>query len=234
MSKDTYYLDKDILVEPLVSGYHAYSLLVSPVLTCIALANRLKVLKSFIKMPHVHKLALENPNLRGGKYLDISEDNYEDVRNLIKKIESDENILKIVNDIQDLNNLLENEAIGLELQPLYEKIPESLKGYIELYYDLEHRANYRLIEWLTYKADFYNESLQSIALERIESDERSFIFNTPRFENAKNFILDIPFKSDKLDFLASMKSKPKTIEEISNTLNLSGDRLEKFKFVFNK
>ena len=51
--------------------------------------------------------------------------------------------------INELNDLLQNHAQGYSLQPLYAKIPEILRGYVELYYDLNDQPNFRFFETLS-------------------------------------------------------------------------------------
>ena len=48
--------------------------------------------------------------------------------------------------VNELNDMLLVHAKGYSLQPLYEKVPDLLKGYVELYYDLNNQVNYRFFE----------------------------------------------------------------------------------------
>ena len=50
------------------------------------------------------------------------------------------------------------------LEPLYEKVPEILKGYVELVYDLNNNPSFRFYEHLLYKSKYYKPSSQSISL----------------------------------------------------------------------
>lgn len=71
------------------------------------------------------------------------------------------------------------EANGFSLEPLYERIPEILKGYVELTYDLNNYPAIRFIEGLSYKSSLYREWSQSLALSLCERDERPFALSSP-------------------------------------------------------
>lgn len=50
-------------------------------------------------------------------------------------------MLELAASIQTVNDLVENEAQGFSLEPLYQKVPENLKGFVELVYDLNNKAS---------------------------------------------------------------------------------------------
>lgn len=45
--------------------------------------------------------------------------------------------------------MLKTKAKGATLEPLYKEVPEILKGYVELVYDLNNNPSYRFFESLT-------------------------------------------------------------------------------------
>ena len=51
-------------------------------------------------------------------------------------------------------------------------MPDQLRGYVELTYDLSNRANARFIEPLLYRSRFYQEASQSVSLMQVDGDWR--------------------------------------------------------------
>src|SRR6185295_14538713 len=90
--------------------------------------------------------------------------------------------IKFAESIVKLNDFLANEAKGYSMEPLYANIPDQLRGFVELTYDLNNFPSVRFIEGLLYQSKYYDSSLQSIALSEVTQDERAFVFSTPRLE----------------------------------------------------
>ena len=72
------------------------------------------------------------------------------------------------------------------MQPLYDEIPDILKGYVELSYDLNNNPSYRIIEPLLYKSRYYDDSAQSLMLSAVTGDDRPFVLSTPRLESDRS------------------------------------------------
>ena len=89
--------------------------------------------------------------------------------------------------------MLVDEAVGKSLEVLYEKVPDSLKGMVELVYDLNHNPSFRFIESLVYSSEFYDTSHQSISLSLADPDGRSFILSSPRFEGEDAVHLNLAY-----------------------------------------
>ena len=62
--------------------------------------------------------------------------------------------------ITELGALLAREARGGPLESLYEKVPELLKGYVELHYDLGDHPSFRYFEQLLYRSRFNQTAAQ--------------------------------------------------------------------------
>src|SRR5690606_6272088 len=123
------------------------------------------------------------------------------------------NLLDFAAAIKSLDTLLKTEAKGYSLHSIYAKIPEILKGYVEIVYDLNNNPSIKFFESLLYKSEFYKESLQSIALWITNDDERPFVLSTPRLDDDHVVHLPIPFKHGLIDLLGEMKRKGKPYHE---------------------
>jgi L-ascorbate metabolism protein UlaG (beta-lactamase superfamily) len=148
-------------------------------------------------------------------------------------MEEEAEMVKLSDALKELDAMLEREAKGYSLQPLYEKIPDMLKGCVELVYDLQGNPTYRLIEPLLYHR-YYREEAQSIALWLTTNDERPFVLSTPRLESDEIVHLNIPFNHKGIDELAKMKHQPGSIERVRDLLGIPPEKYELFSSFFTK
>ena len=219
------YLKQNVLVEPLFNQWYAWMGLIAPATAALYIANsHLKIMQSFVSAPQIHISALRNPHMRGGPFISLDASAVDCIKALMEKTRKEQaHMLKLAEDIKTLEGMLENEATGHSLESLYDAVPEGLKGYVELVYDLNNHPSIRLIEGLLYKSPYYNESSQSVALSTVDDDYRPFVFSTPRLKSEDRVHLDTPFACSALDELFRMKFKARPIESIKEALNLNGD-----------
>ena len=217
------YLKRNVLVEPLFNQWYAWSYLISPATAAMYIANlHLKIMESFIAAPQVHVSALKNPANLGGPFLNYDASRVGEIRALREKIiKENEHLLVLADAIKKLDKTLAEEADGHSLEPLYCKVPDVLKGYVELVYDRNNHASARFIEGLLYRSPFYNRLAQSMALRLAEKDERSFVFSTPRLANGSDLRLNIPFSHPGVDELFKMKEEPQSFGFIREALGVS-------------
>jgi L-ascorbate metabolism protein UlaG (beta-lactamase superfamily) len=231
MDNKKLYLKPNVFLEPLVYYWYAWAHLIAPATAALNIANsHVKIMKSFVNSPEIHANAVKNPAMRGGPFLDFPAKRVSEIKTLLESTLKDQVImLDFAEAIKRLNDLLINEARGQSLEDLYEKVPDILRGYVELFYDLNHRAGFRLIEALLYRSPFYNSSYQSVLVSMIESDERPFVFSTPRVPGAKDVHLKIPFNSTAIDELFEMRHTPKSFGHIKEVLGFPSEQDELFK-----
>ena len=121
---------------------------------------------------------------------------------------------------KELDDLLRQKSDGYSLEPLYAKVPELLRGYVELVYDLNHHATFRLVEPLLYRSSFYDPGRQSFMLSVIAEDERPFVLSTPRLKGPDDAHLRFPFGSPAADELFKMKRTPRPYELVQEITNV--------------
>lgn len=235
MEKEIFYLKPNVALEALFDGWYAWSHLVSPATAALNIRDRhLKIMSSYVKNPKIHAAAVSKPEMRGGPFIDYNGERVNEIQELIDKINGERrHLLDLADAINELNSMVQGHAKGYSLQPLYEKVPEILKGYVELYYDLNDHANFRFFEALLYNSEFYDESCQSIALQLVNSDnQRSFVLSTPRLDENHTINAIVPFKDNVIDELFKMKRTPGNIDLIKQKLNLKSDEEELFNSFF--
>jgi L-ascorbate metabolism protein UlaG (beta-lactamase superfamily) len=235
--ENTFYLKSNVAIEALIDRWYAWSHLVSPATAAMNIKERhLKIMNSYIKNPKIHAAAVKNPDMLGGPFIDYDGGRVEDVKALYDQtLQKRSDMLELNDAILELNTLLQTEAKGYSLNTLYEKVPTILRGFVELYYDLNNQPNFRFFESLLYKSKYYDDSAQSISLQLVESDDsRSFVLSTPRLDDKHLIHIDIPFKSNIIDELFRMKRTPSDYKKIKDVLGINVEKEELFDYFFTK
>src|SRR5258706_1619956 len=219
----SYYLKANVVAEPLVDGWYAWAHLIPPATLSRNMTERhLRIIDSYLESPETHEAAVKDPRLLGGPFMDLKERCVEDVKTLRERtLRERGHLVTLSRAIEQLDALLRQKAAGFSLEPLYSEVPEALRGYVELVYDLNNQPSFRLIEPLLYKSPYYDASLHTMALSEISGDDRPFVLSTPRLDDGASLQLRLPFASEGLDALFKMKHVPSSEEKISEALALS-------------
>jgi hypothetical protein len=152
----TKFLKKNVIIEPLVLGWHAWVHLISPLTASALLKNRyLPIVNSFLQHPELHQKVFTEKQFTTGPFINISNDNLSAVITLRDNLLQNQELLSLIDDFTRLNNTIVVSDAGLSLEKLYELIPSSLKGCVELVYDINHKPNIRYFENLIYKKYFH-------------------------------------------------------------------------------
>src|SRR6266540_575699 len=134
MNNDLLHLRPNIQLEPLFDYWYAWSYLIPPATAARNLTERhLKIMDSYISAPQVHANAVKNPKLLGGPFMDYGGKRVDEVRRLrdqTKRMRP--HLIELSNAIATLDEILRTNAKGFSLQPLYQMVPDILKGYVEL------------------------------------------------------------------------------------------------------
>ena len=231
-----FYLKQNVVIEPLVDQWYAWAHLISPATAAKNIEGRhLKILNSFIKSPKVHEAAVKNPKMLGGPFMDIPASKMDGVVGLTQRTTKERaHMIKLSKAFKELDSMLENVDKGYSLEGYYKQVPDILKGYVELVYDLNNNPSYRIYEQLLYNSEYYNTSSQSIALWLTENDDRPFVLSTPRLDTEDVLHIPMPFNSDWIDRLASMKHTPAEICPLKEALDLSPEQELFFDSLFTK
>ena len=216
MSRELFYLRQDIQVEPLVDRWYAWSHLIAPATAARNLTERhMKIMESYISAPQIHMNAVRNPEMLGGPFVDYCGNRVAEIKALMDHSKTRRaNLFKLSQVLGELDSLLRTIAKGQSLIPLYAQVPDALKGYVELAYDLNHQPAFRIIEPLLYKSVFYDRTAQSLMLSVIRGDERPFILSTPRLDAEDCVSLKVPFDDESVDALFQAKTQPTEIESV--------------------
>lgn len=235
-NQEQYYFKPNVIIGPLVDKWYAWTHLISPATAAMNIVERhLKIMNSYIQAPMIHEAAVKNPKMLGGPFMDYETRRVEEVKELKADIlDKQSNAIALSDAIKELDRMLKTKAKGASLEPLYKEVPEILKGYVELVYDLNNNVSFRFFESLLYSSPFYSKQSQSISLWETLNDERPFCLSTPQLEDPKVLQLDIPFDHKGIDTLSRMKRNPGSIEDAAEELGVREDQMELFKTFFTK
>lgn len=222
MADQSLFLRSKVIVEPLLDRFFAWPYTMAPAQSAMTLAFlQVPLLESYLQSPQVHVAASNNPELRGGYFINIAEERADEVRDLLDVIKKDRaEILRFAEAIAEGQELLRANATGFDLTPLYPKLPPELGGLVELAYDTDNHAQMRFIEPIVYKSNFYQESRQSVQLSFETGVERPFVLSTPRLTSPNVLELGIPFRHQGLEELFKSRVKPTTLGHLREALGL--------------
>lgn len=229
------YLKPNIVIEPLFDQWYAWPHLISPATSAMNVVNRhVKIMKSFIKAPQMHAAAVKNVKMKGGPFMDIDVDKVDEVQKLLDEtVAKREYQLEFCDAIKKLDEMLSSHPKGYSLEGLYPQVPEILKGYVELVYDLNHNLSYRFFEALLYKSHLYDSCGQSIAIWETSNDERPFVLSTPRLRSDKGVLhFDMPFNHHAIDELSKMKRQPQDLDYIKELFDVRPEQEHLFESFF--
>jgi len=234
MSKNAFYLKPNLVIEPLIGRWYAWAHLISPATAAMNVKGRhLKIMNSYIQSWQIHAAAVLNPKMLGGPFMDYKGSRVEDIKRLREEtMTSQAGLIEFADAIADLDKMLKAYAKGFSLETLYEKVPDILKGYVELVYDLNNHPSFRVFESLLYKSEFYIKSTQSVALWITGNDERPFCLSTPRLDEPNVLHLNIPFDHPGIDALSRMKREAGSIDEVADMLGVKDADRELFNSFF--
>jgi L-ascorbate metabolism protein UlaG (beta-lactamase superfamily) len=230
MEEQRLYLRQNVQLDPLFNQWYAWPHLIAPATAAMNVANsHVRIMKSYVHAPQIHAAAVRNPAMRGGPFLDFDSKRAPEIRALLDRtVKEQAHLIAFAEAIKSLNNTLLSEAKGHSLESLYAKVPDRLKGYVELVYNLNNSPVMRFVERLLYASPYYNRGAQSVVLSLVQQDERPFVFSTPRVEDGEHLHLQIPFDHPGLDDLFRMRETPQALGHIKERLGLAEEQSSLF------
>jgi L-ascorbate metabolism protein UlaG (beta-lactamase superfamily) len=224
---DLFYLKQNVQAEPLIQQWYAWSYLIPPATAARNISERhLKIMNSYISSPQIHANAVENPKLAGGPFIDYGGKRVDEIKALRDRtIQEGADLLELSSTLAKLDDCLRMKAKGYSLEPLYRIIPDAIRGYVELVYDLNNNASYRIIEPLLYRSKYYLKSAQSIMLSITAGDDRPFVLSTPRLESDDLIHWKVPFGDERIDQLFRLKSEPRSLGEVKDLVGLTNEKI---------
>jgi L-ascorbate metabolism protein UlaG (beta-lactamase superfamily) len=228
------YLKQDVQVEPLVDQWYAWSHLIPPAQTARNITHRhFRIMDSYLNAPQVHASAAKNPKMLGGPFIDHGGRRLDEIRALREHTKTVRRpLIELSAALEQLGEMLRTVPDGHSLHPLYAQVPEPLRGYVELVYDIRHNATFRLMEPLLYRSPLYDRSGQSLMLSTTTGDDRPFVLSTPRLESPDSVHLRWTFDDERVDQLFGLKQAPRPWDWIVDRLGLSSGEADRVRPFF--
>lgn len=225
MADEAVYLRPDAVVEPLVMQWRAWSHLVSPATAAVHVAKRhVEIMRSFVQQPRVHHIAARTPALAGGPFIDLDESHAGAVGDLLAEtLERQKPLLQLADALAEAGELVAGVGPGAPLEPLYDRVPEPLRGLIEFTRDCRGQAAYRLIEPLLYHSRFNPKPAQAFALRRLDPDNRPFVLSTPDVEEDGRLLVRQPFDSPEMRLVLEGTDHPQPLSRFAQALGCDRD-----------
>lgn len=234
MDTTAVYLKKNALIEPLYNQWYAWSYLIAPQTAAMFVANaHLKLMQSFVASPQIHVSALKNPAMRGGPFLDVPAERVNEVKEVYERtLKNQGHMVEFFEAVKAFDKVLVEEGKGFSLEGFYKRVPEALRGYVELVYDLRDNASMRFLEGLLYKSKYYSVSSQSLCMSLMQPDAREFVLSTPRLKNPGDFMIQMPFAAPAVDKLYSMRYRKAPFAEICEAMGVRAEDADTFRTFF--
>ncbi len=231
--KEKYYFKPNIQAEPLVNLWYAWTYLISPATASMVLTNaQNQIMQSYIEQPELHEDAVKRPEMLGGPFIDFETRQVNVIKDLKEKTEEQcRHLFDLASDIRRLKVILKTVANGHSLEPIYAMIPPSLKGLVELLYDMDNKPSFRFIESLLYQSNYSISKFESVLLTEINCDYRPFALSTPRIPKSHQIHLKIPFSSSSYDTLFKAKTYPFSEDEIDIFLTSLPEKIDRDIFL---
>ena len=220
-----YYLKSNAIAEPLVNQWYAAVHLISPSMAAMIFAHsHIKIMSSYIASPQMHELACAHPETKGGPFIDYPTRRVDEVRDLLEKTKQVvSHYLSFAESVTNLHQLLESHPRGMSLEPLYSQVPNELRGFVELYYDVANRPHFRFIEQFLYESSLNTAPLQSFLLSIIHQDYRPFCMSTPRLKKDEVSIVK-PFSDVFYDQLFSSRERSLSKDDLTQLMTKALER----------
>jgi L-ascorbate metabolism protein UlaG (beta-lactamase superfamily) len=236
MKSQELYLRSNVIAQPLFQGWYAWAYLIAPATAAMNIEGRhVKIMQSYIQAPMIHAAACKDPKMTGGPFMDYGGKRLDEVKTLLRStLEEQGYMVTLSKAIKELTRMLKQEAKGYSIESLYEKVPDVLRGYVELFYDLSNAPGFRFIEPLLYHSKYYNEAFQSVSLSLIDSDHRPFVLSTPVLGDAGKISINLAFRDKVLDEFFMMNRIPGAFEDICSRLDIMPGQQELFRSFFTE
>ncbi|MET9078298.1 MBL fold metallo-hydrolase [Streptomyces sp. NPDC004232] len=229
------HLRASVVAQPLLHRWYAWPYLLAPHTGALNLRERLlPILRNYLLSPALHQSALADPARYGGPFLDPGDAGTAEVESLLETTERDAAArLALADDIDRLRTLLAEQATGGALEALYPQVPESLRGCVELVYDLANHPSFRFFEPLLYRSAAFEEHGQTLSLTAVPPRGQPFVYGSPVLPGTGRLDIGVPFRADVWDDVFAARLQPVDTGELAERLGLDTGATARFEELFH-
>lgn len=215
-------LRSSVKIEPMIDRWHAWTHLLGPAQQAMNLAYRyLPALESFVASPSVHIAATHNPEMYGGPFVDLSIDSLGEVSAYLSDIkERRAEALRFAEEYRQFDRRLLSVAQGYSLNEYKLELPDTLKGRVELVYDLNKHPKIKILEEMFAEDDMGLRESEGVLLHETPDPDRPFFLSTPKLYDAEGLFIGAPLGSAGVMRLCEARSRPVDLVELSEQLKV--------------
>jgi L-ascorbate metabolism protein UlaG (beta-lactamase superfamily) len=229
--KNSCRIKPNLQLEPLFNQWYVCLPMLAPVANAFVLANSyIPIMESYIESPEEHLMLSQDLTMTGGPFMNYSFDRSEEIRSLLQEIKlKEKHLIDLANEVKQFISYLNQQAKGFSLEAEYINIPEMIKGYVELVYDMSNRPSLRFFESFLYKSKYFPRKSQSISCSLVTQDQRPFVLSTPRLPDNSRIQINLPFDSPIYDDFCRTREIPEDFNYLVKNLNIPENKIELFK-----
>ncbi|MEW2632760.1 MBL fold metallo-hydrolase [Streptomyces sp. NPDC048389] len=231
-------LKKNVIAEPAVAGWYAWSYLIPPQTLAKYLKNHYRnIVESYLADPETHRTALRNARFLGGPFVHEQDGSYERIREWYDAArERYAPLLELADAIDELEREILPELTGASLDEVYRRLPAPLAGRVELFYNRDNRTpDYRFIEPFLYDSPYFDPGLQQVRFSEVHQDARTFALTTPVLAyTPEQVLVTVELGSELLDMVFRGGLTAAELDRVIAGLGLDGDRAAAFRGFFEE
>jgi len=230
------FLRPSSVAQPLIHRWYAWPYLIAPHTGALNLRERLlPIIRNYLDGPERHAEALANPVFYGGPFIDPGPAGVAGVAALLEATLRDgHSRLALADDIEQVQQLVEQHGTGGTLEPLYARLPSSLRGCVELVYDNAHRPSCRFFEPLLYRKTAAEAQHQLLSFSARHERGQPFVYGSPVLPRDGRLDVAQPFASDVWDAVFAARLNPVDARELAQRLGLESEAAAQFTGLFTE
>jgi len=199
---------------------------------CVSRSGRYRVCSHSSLMPASMSAPRRIRRCSVARFMELTQASVPAVRSLLARTQDRHaDLLHVAQELLSLDRRLQKET-GQSLDSLYPAQPPVLAGLVEMLYDLNHHARFRILEELAYEAGWSNQASQEISLIRMRDETRNFFLNTPLLEDDARLTLPVPFKDPRIDLLSQARIRGTPFAELAAACNVPEQLQSRFRSYF--
>jgi L-ascorbate metabolism protein UlaG (beta-lactamase superfamily) len=144
------------------------------------------------------------------------------VQRLLELIHRDgADLLGFAKAYRDFDRLVQEGGKGFSLDEYYRRLPETLRGCIELSYDLNNHPKVRVYEELLYDQQLNDPTGREIGLSMVADRDRKFFLTNPRTDREGSLFVPMGFRDKRIDLLSRLRIAPMKLQSVVGELSLA-------------
>jgi L-ascorbate metabolism protein UlaG (beta-lactamase superfamily) len=152
---------------------------------------------------------------------------------LLERItESCAHLIHFSRDFVSFHRKILERASGGNLDEYYDDVPESLRGIVEITYDLNNRPVLRVFDELSGEAGLCNDETHEIMFFSFQDEKRGFFLNTPRLDRDTCIIASAAFDSSVFNTISQSRIRPVQLSSLLSALRIGDAQYQQFRSYF--